>query len=180
LTDAIVNGDKAGIYFLEALQAESEGKIRLKNAPRGGRLFRLKCLIDPKGNPVKPGDVVSWKIDTIKTDEQGKPLTTRKGKDMARRGESLEVRNDAVVDDDGFIFVPYRDASILLHRFGTAETSKCREKTRGNELYFWQFIEQPMWLDEHSASTSEPDGRRGPGRPRGARANSDGGQPIES
>jgi hypothetical protein len=169
LTDAITHYDMGGIYFLEALQAESEGRVRLKNAARNGtRLFCLRCLAGEKGEPVKAGDVVSWKVDNVRTDAAGKPLTTRKAKDMARRGEEMEIRNDAVVDDDLCIYVPYRDASILLHQFGTQETSKKREKGRDGHPYNWRFCEQPLWLRDGQAgqdSLGDPEAKRR-GRPR--------------
>jgi hypothetical protein len=169
LTDAMTHGDMGGIYFMEALQAENEGRVRLRNAPRAGaRMFRLRCLVHANGAPVVAGDTISWKIDNVRTDSAGKPLTTRKAKDMARRGEDLEVRNDAVVDDDLCISVPYSDAAILLAQFGTQETSKKREQGRDNGTRNWRFIEQPLWLRaQHSEQESlgDPDAKRR-GRPR--------------
>ena len=181
LTDAMMNSARGGLQMMELLELEEKGSLRRPDGRRmvgDARSFRIRCVRHVDGSPIAPGEEVSWKVAPVTRDEMGRPLTTKMMRSMARRGEPLELRNAAIVDQDNCITVGFSDAALLLTRFGF-DTSAYREKERGVERYTWLYHEEPLWLVQSDDSAVQ-DTRRGPGRPRGTRPHSDGGQAIDS
>lgn len=170
ITDCLMNINRGGQQMLELLSGEEKGSLRRPDGRRlvgSVRSFRLRCARHVDGSPIVPGEEISWKVAPVTHDETGRPLTTKMMRTMARRGEPLELRNAAIVDQSGCITVGFSDASLVLSRFGY-DTSAYREKERGAERYTWLYYEEPLWLAEQSENKRS--------RPRLQRVDSDPGQ----
>jgi hypothetical protein len=181
ITDVMMNLGRGGQQMMELLELEEKGSLRRPDGRRmvgTNRSFRIRCVRHQDGSPIVAGEEISWKVAPVTRDELGRPLTTKMMRSMARRGEPLELRNAAIVDHNSCVTVGFTDASLLLNRHGF-DTSAYREKERGVDRYSWLYYEEPLWLVQPDESTVQ-DPRRGPGRPRGQRPNSDGGQAIDS
>lgn len=145
LTDTLLNDDKGGVFVREIFADEEGGVMRdprrvLMVQPTR-RLFKLRWVRHADGTAAKPGDRVEWKMGMLtRVPGSGAPMTTKIARSMRRRGESLEFRHAAVLDDDCCITVPFADASILLSRFGF-ETAHYKEKSSGQ--YNWLLHEVP-------------------------------------
>jgi hypothetical protein len=169
LSDALTNRDRDSVVVLQALDAmDADGRVQP---------VKLKILRDRHGNPPVPGDVWEWKYQIRTRNAFGQKYDSGKIKEMQRRGDDDHViYHSAVVDADGCITVPYRDASNLLHNHGVhwfskmpisgmKEHSREPEKTdRGlQHRWNWLYMEVPPWISATEATTESAKKR---GRPK--------------
>ncbi|MHC4575107.1 MAG: hypothetical protein ACYS76_13410 [Planctomycetota bacterium] len=132
LSDCLVNRKRGGSLVLEALEKMIPMEERSQNKYRR---YKLRVLRDKLGNPVRPGETVTWKQQLITRSMNGigEPLTNRQMEAMKRRGEGdkLVQTGNATVDEYGCIEVGFLDASQLLNNHGQhyRNTNESGQKT---------------------------------------------------
>lgn len=168
LSEALMNRDNRGTDVLIEIQG-----FALKGFPDpetgaimdslGGQVFTLECLCDEFGEPVKPGDKITWKrqINNRENGDKGKKINHKKIKDRVRRlrkgdHNPWEEMSAKVIDKYGCITLNYESACQLLNNSGVYwyndspitgknEVEKHPRKTSRGErtIRNWRFKEVP-------------------------------------
>ena len=162
LEDALSHGADGGLWMLQFVNGNVNGQAVPRSAAADAayrKRYRVLVRKDKWGQPVKPGDLVEWRMGMRTRDFQGRKYTITRIKDMERRGElrTIETWHEATVDEHGCISIPFEDALHLLSTRGTfwrsgrplsgyRETAK--EATAipgggGRLQHFWLYAEVP-------------------------------------
>jgi len=156
LTDAITHMNYGGSLVMETLANEPV---------HSNKKWKIQVVKDEWGNPPKPGDVITRKIQRKLVDRAGRKLRSNAVNAMKRQG-SFERRyidkREFVVDDKGCIECSYDDAGWFLSTYGVhyesgeglgghreLSSDVCKAPD-GNMLHvhYWRYSEAPRVYDE--------------------------------
>jgi hypothetical protein len=181
ISDALVSRLIGGNHVLIHLEREEKeglpnqgGDIEVGSGRKRTRTWRIKCLKDSWGDPVKPGDQVRWLVHRRNRDDLGLKLRSTDIKDMKRRGTAhkLETHHTAVVDEKGCIELTYADAAMLLDNWGVhfrsgEPISGYREHSSAQKRHpvtgelkhrwNWRYMEIPPEMYEELPKLTEPE-----------------------
>ena len=121
MSDCLVAFNNGGVHVMEALEAKHINDQSIDRPFEQRFRWKLQCIRDEWGQPVKPGDVIEHIIHRSPEHGPGKPMTSGEISELKMNGfyeRDWVTRIPYKVDEKGCITCGYVATSYFLQKYG--------------------------------------------------------------